>query len=109
MRGTATSPKLATVFLKNPGQDLGLNFLVRQSGLTESQVKSSAYTLLKNGKLPGLHQPIQGVHVWRYEPPRSAQIDAVGEVYECIGQTAQGQLLVRDSDGTLYVLQEVKL
>lgn len=68
--------------------------------LTEKQVKSAVYSL-KERKGQPIEVVAQGV--WRYDPSAKSVSKTTSTLFELIGQTKQGKVVLQDEDGNLYV------
>lgn len=64
--------------------------------------------MVKNG------QPVTVLHrgrVWKYDAvpePEAEKPDVCGNLYEAIGRSSTGAVIVRDNEGLLYVLKPIK-
>jgi hypothetical protein len=100
---------------KNSGKPVTLEDLRNATGFTATQVQSQMRNLIKDG------QPITALvkaQMWKYEPTTEPEPEPVNPderdvtniVYEGIGRTGAGAIIVRDVDTrTLYVLRELDI
>lgn len=95
---------------KHPKKPIQVDDLEKVTGCTRTQVQAVMLRISQ--------EPARGItvlnrgNVWRYDPPADPEAQkqaANGDLYESIGHTSSGATIVRDADGTLYVLKEIKV
>lgn len=97
---------------KRTGEVCFLRDIVTETGFTADQVQAAVWHLVKhNGEAINIVTRGQS---WRYtgadtatEPEPADSL--VGTVFECIGTSKNGAILVRGEDGNLYVLRELEI
>lgn len=112
--GTLPKPRVQgsvlTYVHNHPGKSIRIEDLVKATGFTATQVQAVMLRLS--------HDParritvIQRGSLWRYDPEPEAVTepqDVNGNIYEAVGRSATGAIIVRDNDDVLYVLKPIKI
>ena len=92
------------------GKPVHLDTIVKRTDLTKTQVQAAMNHAVKDG-LP--ITVISKATVWRLDAlPESLKEDQpdnrTGEVWEVVGHTKSGMVLLRDEDGILYRATEME-
>lgn len=116
MGSPLTRPAIMAHLVKYSGKPVTLEDLTNATGFTVTQIQSQMRNLIKDG------QPITVLvraQIWKYEPvtepepepvKNTDERDVTNMVYEGIGRTSAGAVIVRDVDTrTLYVLRELDI
>lgn len=111
MGSPKTRPAVIAHMAKSGGKPVTLEDLVKATGFTVNQIQSQMRNLIKDG------QPItvlDKAQMWKWtgdaEPKRERDTsDVSGLIYEGVGRASSGAIIVRDEQGTLFVLKEVQI
>lgn len=98
---------------KHAGKPVTANEIMTATGLSLTQVQAQMRMIIADG------QPVTVVsraQVWVFNPEpeaapedETAPGDPTGEIFEGIGRTRSGAIIVRDGNGVLFVLREMDL
>jgi len=108
-RGSGTGGIVLNYFTEHAGVPLDGHRVAKDTGLSVTQALNAMSNLVQDHPELGLVRVRRGTYKW--EPVSKAEADApanVGDVYEGIGKTRAGGLLVRHTDsGIVYKLTEL--
>lgn len=104
-RGPSYSSAVLEYFTKSPGEILYTSDITKNLNLTKDQVQS-AISRFKNRK--GINfEVISAGHAYRYQPGPAEEKKTGNRVFEEIGVTKKGDIIIQDSDGNLYRAEEL--
>jgi hypothetical protein len=115
MGSALTRPAVMAHLVKHAGKPVTLEDLTSVTGFTATQVQSQLRNLIKDGHPVSV---LVRAQIWKYEPTTEPEPEPVNPderdvtniVYEGIGRTGAGAIIVRDVDTrTLYVLRELDI
>jgi hypothetical protein len=102
-------PQLMEYFQKSPGLVQYVNDLAKNFGVNEHQMQECIAGIIRGNDLPGLAVEIRG-RSWCYKPtvPKSAPTTAREKrMFEEIGETRDGSIIMQDEGGKLYSAKEL--
>lgn len=102
-----TQPAVLDALIKNAGKPVSLNDLKRATGFHEGQIQAAIRNLI------AADQPIKIVmkaQVWQYNGTPEPETEpengpASGDVWEVIGRSKNGKIILRDGTGLLFVAE----
>lgn len=104
MGSPKTQPRCLEFLTSHPGKPVSARDLSAYTGFTAGQVQAAVRNLIASG------YPIKVImraQVWQYEPepetvPEPETGPASGDVWEVIGRSKNGKIILRDGSGILY-------
>lgn len=98
---------------KNAGKPVTAEELMSSTGLSLTQIQAQMRMMIADG------QPVTVIaraRVWVFSPEPETEPETVtepgdpsGEIFEGIGRTRSGAIIVRDGNGVLYVAREMDI
>lgn len=106
--------KILQVLTRSPGEVVYVQDIASHAKVTEQQVKS-ALAPSRLAKYPIRIDVVVNGKAWRYMGDRSPQVPEPAEtptvaekrIFEEIGTTKSGQLIIQDMDGNLFRAEEL--
>lgn len=99
--------------LRNAGQPVTADELQAATGLSIIQIQSQMRNMVKEGEPVTV---VSRARIWTYQPEPEPEPedetnpdDPTGEIYEGIGRTRAGKVIVRDGNGVLFILEDLDL
>ena len=104
-------PALMSHLIRNAGKPVQVEDLTSITGVELTQIQAAMRNIILSG------EPVRTIvraRVWVYEPetgtePEPDTADPTGEIFEGVGRTRSGAIIVRDGNGVLYVAREMDL
>lgn len=111
MAGTGVTTKIVGCLEKNDGKQVSIQQLAQNTGLNKSQIINAMWRLVNNG---ANIEVISHGTLWIYhaeakkiplpavtEVPSTGQLK-IGMVFELIGRSPSGHLIIKSEDGIVY-------
>ena len=92
---------------KSPGSTHYVGDLANGFEVTEQQIRSCINSIIRDEALPGLEVVIPQ-RSWVYRPSAEPKHSNTKRVFEEIGQTRSGDLILQDQDGKVYRAKELE-
>lgn len=102
-----TRPAILAYLIKHAGKPVMVDDIMKSTGFTLTQVQSQMRNMITDG-LPII--TLAKAQIWQYNgqpEPEPETHDVNGDVFEGIGRTKSGAIIVRDMNGILYVCREM--
>lgn len=115
MSRLAIRPAVMAYLVKHTGKPVQVNDLVSATGFSLTQIQAAMRNLIRDDA------PVRVIHrarIWVYDPEPKTEPktepetepeteDVTDEIFEGIGRTRSGAIIVRDGKGILYVAREM--
>lgn len=101
-------PKVMEHFKRVPGVPQFVGDLSKQFGATEHQMQECIAGILRTNSMPGLTVEVRA-RSWIYRPQATPQDTPSNgkRMFEEIGETRDGSIIIQDESGGLYRAQEL--
>lgn len=104
-------PTVVEHFQKAPGVPQYVNDLSKAFAVSEHQIQECVAGIIRNNSLPGLTCEIRG-RSWMYRPQATEAADPnprkpSARMFEEIGETRDGSVIIQDDAGKIYRAQEL--
>ena len=106
---TMIKPRVMEHFQKHPGEIQFVGDLSKQFNVTEFQISECIAGIIRTGSMPGLRVEARA-RSWSYLPQSNEakrQAQSAKRVFEEIGETRDGAVIIQDESGKLYRAQEL--
>jgi hypothetical protein len=101
---------LMEYFTKNVGQYVYINDLTKSTGLKVDQVQGNINNIIRDHKLGKLDFPITIItrgQIWIYKPSDKRSSTTDKRMFEELGKTKRGTLVLQDEQGNLFEATEL--
>lgn len=106
-RGQSVQPRVLHYLEQHVGENVYHQDVSKQLDLTESQVKEAIYHLRKKDNLSGSIEVVVAGSIWRYDPSKRESKKSGKRIFEELGVTHQGEIILQDEEGNLFRASEL--
>lgn len=110
MGHSPTRPQVMAYFAARPGEHCFLENIVKETKLNHGQVRGAINNMIAANRRGELEFPLEVVQkgqIWVHRPKAEEASSTVSKVYEQLGITKAGEIIIQDETGVLYKAQEL--
>lgn len=100
-RASGLRSQVSEYLHRRPGEEVFVTDIAKDLGLTKKQVQNCVTNAMREGAWPDVEIVTRG-NSWRFIPDNRNDRKSNKRMFEEIGVTKDGSIVIQDTDGNLY-------